>query len=133
MSSPSVIPVDPGADVRFLSGVLAVTPPFRVYFRCEALLSVSSESKRGVQPGGAVEDLLSAPVAGVEVDAIIDGCEQGDSYRRDALPHIPPDFWLTLILLNIVRPRLKELPWRVLFPRAPEARQGEHVRALLIK
>ena len=77
MGSPGVAPVNPGADVRFLLGVLTVTPPFRVYFCCEALFSVPFESKQGVQPGGAAEDLLPVPVTGIEVDAIIDEGEQG--------------------------------------------------------
>ena len=80
MSGLRVAPVNPGADVRFLSGVLTVTPPFGVYFCCEALPFIPLKSKQRVQPGGAVEDLLSVLVARVEVDAIIGGGGQGGSY-----------------------------------------------------
>ena len=45
VSGPGVVSVNPGVDVRFLSGgVLAATPPFWVYFCCEAFYSVSFES-----------------------------------------------------------------------------------------
>ena len=83
MGGPGDVPVD-HADVWFMSGVLTVTPPLRVYFRREALLSIPAETKQRVQSGGAVEGLLPAPVARVEVDAIIDEGEQGGSYQLTA-------------------------------------------------
>ena len=90
MGGLGVVPVDPCADVRFLSGMLTATPPFWVYFRCGALSSISLESKQGVQPSAHLQFLVSPQsnqrTLEISVTPVVSNVScLGDPPTRDAL------------------------------------------------